>query len=96
MPSVEKGEKKNHYMKRCVPMLIKEGKKQDQAVAQCLNMFKEKWKAKGNKNLYETSAEFQEALANFNWDDCPECLEMESRINHLRGIYEIDIPNKRF
>lgn len=47
MPSVKTGEKQADYMHRCVPQLIKEGKKQDQAVAQCLNMFKEHWKAKG-------------------------------------------------
>ena len=48
MPSVEKNETESHYMARCVPILIKEGKKKDQAVAQCLNMFKEKWKAKSS------------------------------------------------
>lgn len=95
MPSVQTGEKKDHYMKRCVPMLIKEGKKQDQAVAQCLNMFKEKWKAKDGVGD-ESSAEFQSALASFNWEDCPECLELERQLNHLHGIYEIDVPNKTF
>lgn len=95
MPSVQKGEKKDHYMKRCVPMLIKEGKKQDQAVAQCLSMFKQKWKAKG-ETADEASAEFQEALANFDWDNCPECVERESQANHAHGIFNIDIPNKRF
>ena len=96
MPSVQKGEKKDHYMKRCVPMLIKEGKKQEQAVAQCLSMFKQKWKAKGQEMPDEASAEFLDALANFDWDNCPECLERESSANHNAGIYEIDIPSKKF
>jgi|TARA_R110000868_G_scaffold50631_2_gene161572 hypothetical protein len=96
MPSVKKGEKQGHYMTRCVPMLIKEGKKQDQAVAQCLSMFKQKWKAKGEKVPDESSAEFQDALANFDWDSCPECLSRESDANHNAGIFELDIPNKKF
>jgi len=95
MPSVEKGEKKDHYMKRCVPMLIKEGKKQDQAVAQCLNMFKEKWKAKGEV-LGEDSPEFAKAMAEFDWDSCPECVQRETEANHNAGIFDIDIPNKKF
>ena len=95
MPSVKKNEKQAHYMSRCVPMLIKEGKKQDQAVAQCLSMFKQKWKAKGEEVPDEASAEFQDALANFDWDNCPECLARESEANHSIGIFELDIPNKK-
>lgn len=80
MPSVKKNEKQGHYMKRCVPMLIKEGKNQDQAVAQCLNMFREKWKAKGSEP---------------EWDECPECVQREIEANHKAGIFEIDFPNKK-
>lgn len=105
MPSVEQGEKKDHYMKRCVPMLIKEGKKQDQAVAQCLNMFKEKWKAKAKEDGKPTDSpewkqaeeqKMQAAMANFNWDECAECLEREREANHKMGFFELDIPNKTF
>ena len=96
MPSVQKGEKKNHYMHRCVPMLVKEGKSQEQAVAQCLNMFKQKWKSKGETVPEENSAEFQDALASFDWNDCPSCLEMEAKINHLKGIFILDVPNNTF
>lgn len=46
MPTRRKGESKSSYMKRCVPMLIKEGKSQDQAVAICMNMSKKKSPAK--------------------------------------------------
>jgi hypothetical protein len=49
MPSVQKNEKQDHYMHRCVPVLIKEGKKQNQAVAQCLSMYKQHWKRKKSK-----------------------------------------------
>jgi hypothetical protein len=96
MPSVKKNESKSHYLKRCIPMLIKEGKEQKQAIAECINLFKQKWKAKGGKPLDETSAEFQEALANFDWDNCPECLEREAEANHKAGIFELDIPKKKF
>ena len=90
MPSVQKGEKKDHYMKRCVPMLVKEGKKQDQAVAECLNLFKEKWKAKGNILPPDDSKEFSDAIAAFDFSDCLECVELERK---QTGIFEIDIPN---
>src|SRR5688572_17067857 len=41
MPKPNKGESRKDYMARCVPVLIKEGKKQDQAVAICSSMFKD-------------------------------------------------------
>lgn len=44
----------NHYMSRCVPMLIKEGKKNSQAIAICESMYrqsKKRHKAKGNLDL---------------------------------------------
>ena len=94
MPSTQKGETKDHFMHRCVPMLVKEGKKQDQAVAQCLNMFKEHWKAKGTAWVDKpNSLEFQEALASFSFDECPECIKMEDRINRNHGVFNIDIPS---
>ena len=89
----EKGELKSHYLKRCIPMLMKEGKKQPQAIAECISMFKQKWKAKGEKVPDETSVEFQNALANFNFEDCLECVKREKEAN---GIFEIDIVNKIF
>jgi hypothetical protein len=46
MPTRRKGESKSVYMGRCVPMLIKEGKSRDQAVAICMNMAKKKNPAK--------------------------------------------------
>lgn len=81
MPSVKKNENESHYMGRCVPMLIKEGKSKKQAIAQCLNMFKEKWKAKGSSP---------------NWDECPECVQRELEANRKVGIFELDIPNNQF
>lgn len=42
MPIPNKEESKDDFMKRCVPMLIDEGKKQEQAVAQCGGLFDNK------------------------------------------------------
>jgi hypothetical protein len=73
-------------------MLVKEGKKQDQAVAQCLSMFKEHWKAKGATWVDKpNSKEYQEALASFSFDDCPECVKLQDQINRSHGIFELDI-----
>jgi len=39
MPDPKKDEKKEDYMKRCIPILVKEGKSVSQAVAVCSSMF---------------------------------------------------------
>lgn len=49
MPSVNPNEKKNHYMSRCIPKLIQEGRKQDQAIAICSSMYEESKKRKQSK-----------------------------------------------
>lgn len=43
MPTVKKGEKRNDYVGRCVPEVIKEGKTQKQAVGKCEGMFSGKY-----------------------------------------------------
>lgn len=57
MPTPSQQEKKSgkqgksHYMSRCIPMLIKEGKPQAQAIAICSSMYdqnKKKKQAKGD------------------------------------------------
>lgn len=92
MPSVRENETKSKYLSRCIPMLIKEGKSQDQAVAQCLSMFRQKWKAKGVD--FKDDDEMMEKY--MQEDDCPECDEIEAFANHQKGIFELDIPNKKF
>lgn len=96
MPSVHKGEKQSDYMARCVPMLTKEGKKHNQAIAQCLNMFREHWKAKGTVLPEDpASKEFQSLLSSFAWEDCPECVKLEDGINKSHGIFEIDMSSAK-
>lgn len=96
MPSVRKGEKQSDYMHRCVPMLTKEGKKHDQAVAQCLNMFREHWKAKGTVLPADpNSEEFSKLLETFAWEDCPECLKMEDEINKSHGLFILDMSSAK-
>jgi hypothetical protein len=95
MPSVKKGEKQSDYMARCVPMLTKEGHKHEQAVAQCINMFKEHWKAKGSTLPDENSEEFSKLLETFAWEDCPECVKFEYDIKKSHGIFEIDMSSAK-
>lgn len=40
MPTPRKGEKQAGWMTRCIPVLIREGKKRDQAVAICGSMWR--------------------------------------------------------
>lgn len=49
MPSVKKNESSKSYMSRCIPMVKKEGRTQEQAVGKCYGMYKSKWSAKKKK-----------------------------------------------
>lgn len=44
-PNPSKFDTEGDFMKECVPMMVKEGKDQDQAVAACLNIWKNRGKA---------------------------------------------------
>lgn len=48
MPKPTSDESRSDYMKRCVPMLIDEGKDKDQAVAICSSMWEQ-----AKKELFE-------------------------------------------
>lgn len=45
MPKPRKGETKSKFMSRCISDVIKEGKKRDQAIAQCINVWGDSHKA---------------------------------------------------
>ncbi len=51
MPNPNDYESEDDFMKVCVPKMIGEGKAQDQAVAACMNMWKDKGKAKDEEGL---------------------------------------------
>jgi hypothetical protein len=42
VPKQRKGEKKADYVKRCVPVVMKEGRTQKQALGKCYGMAKKK------------------------------------------------------
>jgi len=44
MPKPRAKEKKDEFIKRCIPILIKEGRKKDQAIAICHSLFKNRKK----------------------------------------------------
>ena len=50
MPKPKPSEKKKDFMLRCIPELIKEGKKTEQAIAQCSSVFENR-----TKNRTETA-----------------------------------------
>jgi hypothetical protein len=45
MPKPRKKETKSKFMSRCISDVIKEGKKRDQAIAQCINVWGDSHKA---------------------------------------------------
>lgn len=49
MPTPKPGETQNQWMGRCVPYVMQEGKKAEQAVAQCLSMWKQYEQREMNK-----------------------------------------------
>lgn len=59
MPDPKQSSNKNKFMSTCVPQVIKEGKKQDQAIAICLA----KW-AKRNKDEQDKFKIFSEDRSN--------------------------------
>ena len=50
MPKPKPSEKKKDFMLRCIPILIKEGKKTEQAIAQCSSVFEDR-----NKNSTDSA-----------------------------------------
>ena len=46
MPTPKKNESEEDFVARCIPVLIKEGKTQEQAVAQCHSMYRQAKKVK--------------------------------------------------
>lgn len=50
MPSVKKGESRNDYVGRCIPIVIKEGKTKDQAVGKCEGMYTQHVKEKNKRH----------------------------------------------
>jgi hypothetical protein len=56
MPTPRKGEKKNDFMKRCVPQVVNEGKESDQAVAICNSL----WENRGKKEADEAFERFKQ------------------------------------
>ena len=44
MPKPKPSEKKKDFMLRCIPILIQEGKKTEQAIAQCSSLFENRTK----------------------------------------------------
>jgi len=49
MPDVKKGESRNSYIKRCVPLCMEEGLSPKAALGKCEGMYDEKWGQKKPK-----------------------------------------------
>lgn len=48
MPTPKRNEDKSDFISRCIPELVGEGKKQDQAIAQCHSIWRQNKKEKAN------------------------------------------------
>lgn len=57
MPTPNKNESQKHFISRCVPILVDEGKGQDQAVAICYSLWKNRNKKSKGESLLEDTAE---------------------------------------
>jgi hypothetical protein len=53
MPEPKSGETQNDFIARCVPIVIDEGKTQDQALGKCYGI----WRSSKKKSLIKTAKE---------------------------------------
>ena len=60
MPVPRDNEKKEDFIKRCIPYIIKEGKSKDQSIAMCYSIWKNKNK---KKNSYNDVIEILEGIS---------------------------------
>ena len=88
-------EGKNAYISKCISVVQKENPKssQEAVIGKCEGMWKSKWNEKKKSNASLTEEVF---WAEFSWVSCEECQKLESDANHNAGIFELDIPNKKF
>ena len=63
MPKPKKGESQKEYIGRCIPILIEEGRKQDQAVAICYSMWRNRNKKKKG-STFESFLDYLNELKN--------------------------------
>ena len=42
MPTPIQDESREHFLDRCIPQLIQEGKSRDQAIAQCISLYEQR------------------------------------------------------
>jgi len=49
MPQPRENENRSDFISRCIPELMGEGKKQDQAIAQCHSIYQQSKKGKNEK-----------------------------------------------
>jgi len=63
MPSPQKNENKSKFIGRCVKVVMKEGKKQDKAVAICYSIWE---KRKKKNNVIEILEEISKSLENIS------------------------------
>jgi hypothetical protein len=54
MPVPDKGETREHFIDRCIPMIVKEGKTQKQAEGECYGIWDEHHKAQIDASWCDT------------------------------------------
>ncbi|MBC8554917.1 MAG: S49 family peptidase [Candidatus Brocadiales bacterium] len=91
MPTPEKGEKKQAFISRCIKHLIdKEGKDQDQAVAQCNSIWNQHQKNKGKKKS-EAGSIIQSVMSEKDWFMEPDALQ-----KFMTRIHNMDLNSESF
>lgn len=103
MPKPNKGESKKDFISRCIPMLIKEGKEQDQAVAVCSSIWEEKDQSKARftgtlralseKELKDIGISKAYMLSEAS-SLIPESLDAEKNIDVLPVVFNLAVVNQ--
>jgi hypothetical protein len=94
MPDVGKYETEDDWMEACVPKMVDEGKSQDQAVAACLNQWRNKEEAK--ESLWQKAKELLEHLMPQSKEESQEEVTSEEQGIHPFMVWKEDSGRYRW
>ena len=93
MPTPRSGESRDSFLERCIPMLIEEGREQDQAVAICNSYWRDK---KSSFTVYKTADGWRWVAIFSNKyrdnDNPPEILSESAHLDYVKAVDEGEWP----
>jgi len=91
MPTIRSGEKKKDWLKRCIPVLIEEGKSEEQASAICYSMWAEKRKVNSMEPVLKIKGKESVESENIKKTDTEELTRLHTLIHWIWDIKKADV-----